>query len=102
MTSLREALQWSGKPVVSLFVVAPAGAPAVDTAGIENLCAVREYPLEDADGVFKGLHTREYDLTLDALPEPLKPLLEEVLRRGCRSGARVAWLGLEGSFDFEH
>lgn len=103
MTGLRDALQWSGKPVISLFVVAPKGASRqIDVTGLEGVTSVRRYALEDESRVLGDMETYEYDLTMEALPDSMEGVLEELLRRACRAGGRVAWLGLEGSFDFQH
>ena len=49
-----------------------------------------------------GLRTYEYDITLDTIPVGFREGLQVLLARACASGARLAWLGLEGSFDFQH
>lgn len=103
MTRIMDAIQWSGQPVISLFVVTDSdSAPPIDDGLIAVASSVQSYNLVDNAGIMSGLHTYEYDLTFATVPPDLEDGLGDLLRQACMSGARVAWLGLEGSFDFLH
>jgi len=58
--------------------------------------------LEDEDRVLGGLRTYEYALDFKELPGELRSYLEECLRQACDGGAKLAWLGFEGSFSFDY
>ncbi len=63
---------------------------------------VRTYYMEDEDHVLGDLVVWEVDLDYATLPVDLEERLTSALRRLVEAGALVAWLGFEGSFDFEH
>lgn len=105
VSRVSDALTWSGdRPVVSLFVVVDGKdkpiPPALESTD-STAATVRTYHLEDEQNVLIGFSMYEYDLELDEIPPDLEAFLSELLRRACDIG-RVAWVGFEGSFDFEH
>ncbi|MFF7458668.1 hypothetical protein [Kitasatospora sp. NPDC008115] len=105
MSGLLDALCWDGdESVVSLFAAAACAEP-FDLAFEVGGCRpdqVSVYCLEDGERVLAGLRVVEYDLAFGVLPVPLGPYLEGCLDQVCAQGARVAWLGFEGSFSFDH
>ncbi|MCX5195673.1 hypothetical protein OOK31_17470 [Streptomyces sp. NBC_00249] len=105
MSRLTEALWWNtGEAVISLFAAAPSAEPS-DLAFDISGCTpdrIDTYHLEDVEEVLTGLQVVEYDLAFDVLPAELGPYLEQCLQQVCARGARVAWLGFEGSFHFDH
>lgn len=105
MTTLREAVSWSGTDVVlSLFVVWPIGGSGeiVPPSAPAQPRLVRTYDLQDEGGVLRGRRTSEIDLVFDDVPEDLDRLVEAWLTSSIRSGGAVAWFAFEGSFDFGH
>ncbi|MBW4718929.1 hypothetical protein [Saccharothrix obliqua] len=99
------ALRWDAVNVmVSVFVVVDSDtAPEVDFAvGPAVPDAVRVFALQEDEEapVLAGSAVFEYDLTFEAPPADFAGYLAEVLRR-VAVGARVAWLGFEGSFHFD-
>ncbi|MER7848156.1 hypothetical protein ABTZ03_29910 [Kitasatospora sp. NPDC096077] len=105
MSRLLKALRWDDDEVViSLFAAAPFAEPADLTFDIDGCSPDRiaRYHLEGDEGVLSGLQVVEYDLSFGALPTRLGPYLEACLEQVCERGARVAWLGFEGSFHYDH
>jgi len=103
MSDILGALGWSGVDfMVSVFVVTNSPAPlALDfETGNIHPSSVRTYVLEDEGLVLGGLHTYEYDLRFDALPQQLESYVGECLRQACSGGTRFAWLAFEGSLSF--
>ncbi len=99
-----KALCWDDdETVISLFAAAPSAEP-FDLAFDIDGCSpdrIATYHLEDDERVLTDLQVIEYDLSFSALPAPLAPYLEACLEQVCVRGARVAWLGFEGSFDYD-
>ncbi|WP_440104827.1 hypothetical protein [Streptosporangium sp. H16] len=104
MSTVADALTWDGvRCVISVFVVTVAKtAPRVDFRDGEVVpSAVRTYDLTADEDYLPGRHVFEYDLIFDDVPEELARYLEVCLRRACE-GAVVAWLGFEGSFNYDY
>ncbi|MFD5428101.1 hypothetical protein [Streptomyces sp. NPDC127084] len=102
---LLKALWWDDEEaVISLFAAAPSAEPFDLTFDIDGCSPDRiaTYHLEDVEHVLTGLKVVEYDLSFSALPAELGPYLEACLEQVCARGARVAWLGFEGSFHYDH
>jgi hypothetical protein len=100
-----DALGWSGSGyTVSVFVVTDSPAPPLLRFETETVhpSLVRTYFLEDEERVLGESHTYEYDLNFTELPPELRSYLEECLRQACDGGAKLAWLGFEGSFSFDY
>jgi hypothetical protein len=100
-----DALGWSGSGyTVNVFVVTDSPTPPLPRfeTGTMHPSSVRSYYLEDEERVLGGLRTYEYDLDFKELPGELRSYLEECLRQACDGGAKLAWLGFEGSFSFDY
>lgn len=104
MTDLKAAISWSGSDVtLSLFVLWRTGEVGeVLPCLTVSPRVVRRYELEDAGGVLSGKAASEIDVVFDVLPAELDSVVWAWLDASVRSGAVVAWFGVEGSFDFEH
>ncbi|MEV6951170.1 hypothetical protein [Streptomyces sp. NPDC051183] len=105
MSEFVEALRWGGsEAVVSLFAAAPSAEPFDLTFDIGGSAPdrIETYHLEDVDNTLTGLQMVEYDLAFRELPAELGPYLEACLEQVRARGARVAWLGFEGSFHYDH
>ncbi|MFE2410516.1 hypothetical protein ACFXDE_19455 [Kitasatospora sp. NPDC059408] len=105
MSRLLKALSWDDdEAVISLFAAAPSAEPFDLTFDVDGCSPdqISTYHLEDDEHVLTGLQVVEYDLSFSALPTPLGPYLEACLEQVCAQGARVAWLGFEGSFHYDH
>ncbi len=100
-----DALGWSGSGyTVNVFVVTDSPTPPLlrFENGTVRPTSVRSYYLEDEERVLGGLRTYEYALDFKELPGELPSYLEECLRQACDGGAKLAWLGFEGSFSFDY
>ncbi|MEU2156534.1 hypothetical protein ABZ532_16195 [Streptomyces sp. NPDC019396] len=105
MSRLLKALCWDDdETVISLFAAAPSAEPIDLTFDIDGCSPDRitTYHLEDVEFILNGLQVVEYDLSFVTLPAALGPYLESCLEQVCERGARVAWLGFEGSFDYDN
>lgn len=105
MSRFLEAVQWNDEEaLISLFVAAPTAEPFDLAFHINGSVPdrIETYHLEDDENVLSGLQVVEYDLYFAALPTELGPYLEACLEQVCAQGARVAWLGFEGSFHYDH
>lgn len=104
MGTIANALTWSGSSAtLSMFVVSSHEA-FVDFTGIlmeAEAPQIKVYPLDDEDNVLQGGRVVEYDLLFSKLPTHLNSLLTQCLDAARASGAKVAWFGFEGSFDFD-
>lgn len=103
MGTITNAISWSGSGVtLSMFVVSECDA-SLDPATMSLEPAptrTRTYILEDEDNVLPGRLVTEYDLCFNEVPPSLDALLARCLDAARAAGARVAWFGFEGSFDF--
>lgn len=90
--------------MVSIFAITePSTQPEIGFSTDDSIPKkVRVFHLEDEDGTLGGLRVIEYDLTFSEIPPHTTDYLKEVLRRVCSQGAYLAWLGLEGSFHYDH
>ena len=61
---------------------------------------VDTYVLDDEDNVLPGCRVIEYDFVYAKLPSNLEALLTRCLHAAQDAGAKVAWFGFEGSFNF--
>ena len=105
MTRLLEAIGWSGSGVtLSLFCVFDAlPAPDWDASVGSSVPRRRRMTiLEDEAGVLAPRVVVSYDLEFAAAPSDLARYLREILKRVLDVGARIAWFGFEGSFDYQH
>ncbi|MEV6593564.1 hypothetical protein [Streptomyces acidicola] len=107
MSSLKEAITWSGPAVVILFTLGRAESRLeegeFDISGVRpdevGLYEMRSEPRERQAAV------REYDLTIPdgCLDAPDFPAyLRECLRKASVRTEGIAWLTFEGAFHFEH
>jgi hypothetical protein len=107
VSSLKEALTWSGPAVVLLFTVGRA-ASALEEDAFDLLGTrpdeVALFPVSteawDRDAVVLA-----YDLTFDEgrLDDPGLPgHLRECLRKAAAHAEGIAWLTFEGAFHFDH
>jgi len=104
LRGLIDALSWGGNPMVSLFLVSDGPEkPDLDLGSLNrSVNRVRTYDLEDEVLTAGGLKTFEYDIEFSQLPEDLPEALRNVLLAPPEAAVRVAWLGFEGSFSFDH
>jgi hypothetical protein len=104
MTRVLEAIGWSGSGVtLSLFCVYEV-LPTPDwdaSVGSTVPRRRRMMVLEDEAGVLAPRALVTYDLEFAAAPSDLARYLREILKRVIDAGARVAWFGFEGSFDYQ-
>ncbi|WP_454854072.1 hypothetical protein [Promicromonospora soli] len=63
---------------------------------------VRTYHLEDPERRLKDIECYEHDLIFERLPQDLEEIVSAWLEAVLEAGAKIAWFGFEGSFDFEH
>ncbi len=103
---LREALVSSGSGAeLNLYVVMDASheaASVTQPVGVITPGRSVRFPLRDENGVLGTGAIIEYDYYYDRIPEPLVLELSTILSNAIANGSTVAWLGLEGSFDFEY
>jgi len=105
MSRVVEAMSWSGSGVtLSLFAVFETLPPADWDASVGSVVPRRRRMmiLEDEERVLTSGAVVAYDLEFAAVPADLARYLREILTRVIRVGARVAWFGFEGSFDYQH
>ncbi|MEX1652015.1 hypothetical protein ABZ960_02365 [Streptomyces pseudovenezuelae] len=107
MSSLKEALTWSGPAVVVLFTLGRAtSALGEDAFDLLGTCP-------DEVGVFtvsteawdRDAVVLAYDLTFaeERLDDPGLPgCLRECLRKASERAEGIAWLTFEGAFHFDH
>ncbi|MFF7644198.1 hypothetical protein [Streptomyces canus] len=107
MTSLKEALTWSGPAVVVLFTLGRTESALAESAfdlvgtrpdGVDLFAVSTES--WDRDAVVQA-----YDLTFeeDRLDDPELPgHLRECLRKASEHTEGIAWLTFEGAFHFDH
>jgi hypothetical protein len=103
MGSIPDALEWSGSgATISLFLVTEASTPpALDADFKIQPPRSRTYHLEDEGARLPGRNVFEYDFVFSGLPPDYESTFCGLLDSARRAGALVAWLGFEGSFDFE-
>ena len=103
MGIIAKAIAWGGSDVtLSMFIISePSTATALDISLKPAPTAVRQYALEDENRILGGQAVLEYDFVFQELPPNLTAVLELCFHAARRMGARVAWFGFEGSFDFE-
>jgi len=100
-----EAITWSGTAATVCAFAAFRGGPTLEPAALARSVGaseVRTYYMEDEDHVLGDLDVWEVDVDYASVPVDLEGHLASVLRRLVEAGGLVAWLGFEGSFDFEH
>ena len=107
MSSLKDAITWSGPAVVILFTIgrveSPLGDAEFDIAGMRP-DEVERYEMS-SEPRERGAAVLEYDLTFgeDRLDDPEFPgRLRECLRRAAAHADGIAWLTFEGAFHFDH
>ncbi|MGW3644580.1 hypothetical protein [Streptomyces sp. NPDC000878] len=107
MISLKDAITWSGPPVVILFTIGQADS-RLDPGEFE-LSGTRP----DEVGLYEMVSEPEeweatvweYDLTFedDRLDDPYFPsYLREFLRKAAAHAEGIAWVTFEGAFHFDH
>ncbi|MFK4103877.1 hypothetical protein ACI2L1_28105 [Streptomyces sp. NPDC019531] len=107
MSSLKEAITWSGPAVVLLFTAGRAGSRLPDDGfGVFDTPPdeVEFFEMSAEPGQGRAV-VREYDLTFeeDRLDEPDFPgCLRECLRKASAHAEGIAWLMFEGAFHFDH
>lgn len=103
MATIAEAIAWAGSEVMlSMFTVSDSITAAPLSLSLEPApVAVRTFALEDERGALGGQFVIEYDLVLREVPSDLELVLRQCLLAAHAAGARVAWFGFEGSFDYE-
>ncbi|GAB4066077.1 hypothetical protein GCM10028777_17540 [Angustibacter speluncae] len=106
MTTLHEALTWSGSWAELLLFAAWPGAvpPELEGTRVGAVAPtrVRGYELEAPDDALGGLVVHEVDVRYDAVPDDLEDVVRGWLTHVTGAGARVAWFGFEASFGFDH
>ena len=107
MSSLKDAITWSGPAVVILFTLGRVETP-LDGAEFE-ISGVRPQEIErfemSAEPQERRATVLEYDLTVaeESLDDPEFPgRLRECLRRAAAHAEGIAWLTFEGAFHFDH
>jgi hypothetical protein len=104
VSDVLDALFWNGsEAMISLFLLTDQDSPpelnfTTDSCSPDS---VRSFTVEDEAHVIGELNMYSYDLVFEVLPPDALGYLEEVLRRTSEEG-RVAWLGFEGHFHFDH
>lgn len=104
MNDVLDALYWNGsEAMISLYLLTDRDSPPELDFSTESCSPdeVRPFTLEDEDGVIGQLNLFTYDLVFTVLPPEAPAYLDEVLRRASEAG-RMAWLGFEGHFHFDH
>ncbi|MBV7700079.1 hypothetical protein [Streptomyces sp. TRM70350] len=104
MSSLKEAITWSGPAVVILFTLGRAesslGQEEFDVAGTRP-DEVEIFPISPEPGGRKAV-VREYDLTFHDVDQVAAPYLRQCLRKAAAHAEGIAWLAFEGAFHFDH
>lgn len=104
MTTIKEALKWSGSgATLSMFVIGrPNAAPELEmSSGQSRPQQVLMYKLEDEAGILSGRQVIEYDAKFSDVPIELDRYLISCLHEALSRGGEVAWFAFEGSFDFD-
>ncbi|MEU5047707.1 hypothetical protein [Streptomyces griseorubiginosus] len=107
MTSLKEAITWSGPAVVLLFTLGRRES-ALDEDQFDLLGTrpdgVARYPVSTESWDRQAV-VQAYDLTFEEgrVDDPELPgYLRECLRKASRHAEGIAWLTFEGAFHFDH
>ncbi|MEU5992339.1 hypothetical protein ABZ806_25495 [Spirillospora sp. NPDC047418] len=104
MSSIRDAVCWSGPAVINLFTLGRTKECLQEEAF--NISGERPEELEifqmHSDLNAKELIVWEYDLTFHDVSQDSIPYLLLCLERASAGANGVAWLAFEGSFHFEH
>ncbi|WP_405062214.1 hypothetical protein OG474_11385 [Kribbella sp. NBC_01505] len=99
-----DGVSWPGTYVLlSLFALGLPDAvsrPPVITEG-SRPTEVSSYWMEDPDRDLGILEVYEHDLRYESVPDDLDAIVQLWLQGSITAGARVAWFGFEGSFDFD-
>ncbi|MDI5912013.1 MULTISPECIES: hypothetical protein [Streptomyces] len=105
MSSLQEALTWSGPAVVVLFTLGRAESPLAEGAfDLARPDDVGVFPVS-TESWDRHAVVQAYDLTFEEgrLDDPDLPgLLRECLRKASVHAEGIAWLTFEGAFHFDH
>jgi hypothetical protein len=105
MGAVSDAIQWTGtSAIVSLFVVTRSTVtPNVTMVHhAASPTQVRRYQLANEEVALVDQHIHEFDAEFGEVPRDLEAYLNSCLAEALHAGGLVAWLGFEGSFDFNH
>ena len=105
MTIVERGISWSGDGIdLNLFVVWSTPPPVEPDFVFESepLGHLKIFYLTDEARVLGDLSVTEYDLHFEQMPPRLADYLTACLKSVVSLGARAAWFGGEGSFDFDH
>ncbi|MFD7435910.1 hypothetical protein [Streptomyces sp. NPDC059861] len=104
MTSLKDALSWSGPAVVVLFTLGRSEARLerheFEVAG-PRPDEVEFFPISPEPGGRRAV-IREYDLTFQDADQDFAPYLRQCLRKAAAHAEGIAWVAFEGAFHFDH
>ncbi|WP_329064067.1 hypothetical protein [Streptomyces sp. NBC_01429] len=104
MSSLKEAICWSGPAVVILFTLGRAESSLLEsefeTPGMRP-DEVERFPVSAEEGGRQAV-VREYDLTFQDADQDFAPYLRTCLRKASAHAEGIAWLAFEGAFHFDH
>jgi len=104
VSSIKEAICWSGPAVIILFTLGRAEACSqegeFDISGMRP-DSVETFPISAEPGGREAI-IWEYDLTFDDVDQEFAPYLRQCLRKAAESAEGIAWLAFEGAFHFDH
>src|SRR5688500_1209593 len=99
VSSIREAVGWSGPAVVIIFTLGrveeclQSGTFEISGVCPEEFDIYRMHPESDVNRMIVW----EYDLTFRDISQEFVSYLMQCLRKACAGADGVAWLGFEGS-----
>lgn len=104
MTSVKEAVSWSGPAVFVLFTLGRGGSPL--QSGVFDVVGLSPDEVESfqmsPDDFEMSAEIWEYDLVFHNVELNFHAYLRECLWRASRRVGGISWLSFEGAFHFDH